>query len=139
MKTPWHLWLFGALSLIWNAMGAFQWFQQVTGDPAYWDKLTLAQAVYLRAAPVWTDVAFGLAVWAGVLGALLLLLRRRLSFHAYVAALIGFIADSVYVHLLSNGREAMGTAGVLFGVIVFVICVVQVVYSRRSLGRGLLR
>jgi len=139
VKTPWHLWVIAVLSFLWNAMGAWQWFQQVTGDPAYWGSLTMAQAAYLRAAPLWTDVAFGVSVWCGVLGALLLLFRRRLSFNAYIASLIAFIADSVYVHLLSNGREAMGAAGVLFGVVVFVIGVIQVAYTRWAARRGLIR
>ncbi|PQZ81718.1 MULTISPECIES: hypothetical protein [unclassified Brevundimonas] len=137
--TPWHLWLVGGLSLLWNATGVWQWYQQVTGAPAYWDALTAAEAAYLRAAPVWTDVAFGAAVWCGLLGAMLLLFRRRLAFNAFIAGLIAMLADSVYVHFLSNGREVMGAAGMGFGLLVILIFIGQIAYSRWARGKAIIR
>lgn len=89
-SAPWHLWLVGVLSLLWNALGAWQWLQQVTGLPAYWNSLTAAEAAYLRAVPLWTDIAFGLAVWGGLCGALLLLARRREATAAFAIALPGW-------------------------------------------------
>ena len=77
MSTPWHLWLVGVLSFLWNALFVWQWTLQVTGDPAYWSSLTPAEAAYLRAVPIWTDVAVGVAFWGGLLAAVLLLFRRR--------------------------------------------------------------
>ena len=139
VRTPWHLWAVGVLSLLWNALGAWQWVLQMSGDPAYWAAMDPAQAAYLRAAPLWTDMAFGLAVWAGVLGALLLLARRRPAVPVYVVALIAFLADSAYVHLLSDGRAAMGPEGTMFGVVVLVICLIQAGYARWSSRRGVLR
>ncbi|HRO32714.1 MAG TPA: hypothetical protein PLQ03_04800 [Brevundimonas sp.] len=139
MKTPWHLWLVGVASLAWNGLGAWQWWMKTTGSQGYWGALTQAQADYMRAAPLWTDVAFGLTIWCGVLGALLLLLRRRLAFNAYAASLIAILADSTYVHFLSNGREVMGTEGVMFGVVLIVLCAGQTLYARWAGRRGWLR
>src|SRR5690606_36016328 len=74
--APWHLWAIAAASVLWNGVGVWQWYQKVTGAQAYWSALTMEQVFYLRSAPMWTDVAFGVAVWCGLLGALMLLLRR---------------------------------------------------------------
>ncbi|MET4683097.1 hypothetical protein [Brevundimonas faecalis] len=137
--TPWHLWAVAVVSVVWNGIGVWQWYQKVTGSPAYWDALTMQQVVYLRGAPLWTDVAFGVAVWCGLLGALMLLLRRRLAFNAFVAGLIAMLADSVYVHVLSNGREVMGTAGVLFGVLIILIFAAQIAYSHWARRKGVIR
>ncbi|WP_292093733.1 hypothetical protein [Brevundimonas sp.] len=30
MKTPWHLWLVGVLSLLWSSYGAFDFIQTTT-------------------------------------------------------------------------------------------------------------
>lgn len=109
-------------------MGAWQWLQQVTGAPAYWNSLTAAEAAYLRAVPLWTDIAFGLAVWGGLCGALLLLARRREATAAFAIALAGMVADTVYIHLMSNGREVMGTVGTVFGVVLILILVAQTAY-----------
>lgn len=139
MKTPWHLWLFGVLSLAWNAMGCWQWRQEITRAPDYLAQLTVEQVRYIEAAPMWVAVTFGLAVWAGLLGALMLLFRRRLAFHAYVAGLIGFLANSAYTLLLSDGARVMGTSGLIFMAVVFVLCLVEVGYAWWARKRGWLR
>ena len=139
MKTPWHLWLFGVLSLAWNAIGCWSWQQQVTRSPAYFADMTMEQVAYVQAMPMWATVAYGLAVWAGLLGALMLLFRRRLAFHAYVAGLIGFIAYSAYVYLLSDGTRIMGSAGLMFSAFIFILCQVEVAYAYWIRGKGVLR
>ena len=35
VKTPWHLWLVGVLSLLWNGFGAFDFIQTTTRGEAY--------------------------------------------------------------------------------------------------------
>ena len=46
--------------------------------------------------PAWATGAFGIAVFGGVLGCLLLLLRKSVAFYVFVASLFGVI-----VHLFS--------------------------------------
>lgn len=137
--APWHLWALAVASLVWNGVGAWQWYQKVTGAPAYWSALTMEQVVYLRAAPLWANVTFGVAVWCGLLGALMLLLRRRLAFNAFVAGLIAMLAHALYVLALSNGREVIGAGGVAFTLIVVLIFAVQTVYSHWARRKGLIR
>lgn len=137
--TPWHLWAIGAASVVWNGVGVWQWYQKVTGAAAYWSALTMEQVFYLRSAPMWTDVAFGVAVWCGLLGALMLLLRRKLAFNALAAGLIAMLAHAAYVLAFSNGREVLGAKGVTFTVAVAAVFVVQIVYAHWARRKGLIR
>lgn len=137
--TPWHLWAIGAASVLWNGVGVWQWYQKVTGAAAYWSALTMEQVFYLRSAPLWTDVAYGVAVWCGLLGALMLLLRRKLAFNAFVAGLIAMLAHAAYVLALSNGREVLGAGGTAFTLVVALIFAVQIAYSHWARRRGLIR
>lgn len=137
--TPWHLWAIGAASVLWNGVGVWQWYQKVTGAQAYWSALTMEQVFYLRSAPLWTDVAYGVAVWCGLLGALMLLLRRKLAFNAFVAGLIAMLAHAAYVLALSNGREVLGAGGTAFTLVVALIFAVQIAYSHWARRRGLIR
>lgn len=137
--TPWHLWAIGAASVLWNGVGVWQWYQKVTGAAAYWSALTMEQVFYLRSAPLWTDVAYGVAVWCGLLGALMLLLRRKLAFNAFVAGLIAMLAHAAYVLALSNGREVIGAGGTAFTLVVALIFAVQIAYSHWARRRGLIR
>ncbi len=137
--TPWHLWAIGAASVLWNGVGVWQWYQKVTGAQVYWSALTMEQVFYLRSAPLWTDVAYGVAVWCGLLGALMLLLRRKLAFNAFVAGLIAMLAHAAYVLALSNGREVIGAGGTAFTLVVALIFAVQIAYSHWARRKGLIR
>lgn len=138
MSTPWHLWLVGVLSFLWNALFVWQWTLQVTGDPAYWSSLSPAEAVYLRAVPLWTDVAVGVAFWGGLLAAVLLLFRRRQATIVFAVALIAMLADTAYIHFMSNGREIMGLVGVAFGLVIIAVLVVQTAYCAWMGRRGVI-
>nr|WP_313521606.1 hypothetical protein [Brevundimonas diminuta] len=84
-------------------------------------------------------MAFGVAVWCGLLGALMLLLRRKLAFNAFVAGLIAMLAHAVYVLALSNGREVIGAGGVAFTLVVTLIFVIQIAYAHWARRKGLIR
>ena len=66
---------------------------QMTVDP---DALPLDQRAMWDAAPMWMLVAYGVAVAAGLIGAILLLMRRRLAekllLVSFVAVLVQFSA-----------------------------------------------
>lgn len=110
MKGSWHLWVVGLLALIWNGLGGLDHVMtQVEGDAwlANMDP-TEVQMAWFHAMPAWVDVVWGVGAWSGLLGAVLLLLRRRWALPAFGASLIGWTAYAVYVLGLSNGLAAMG-------------------------------
>lgn len=108
--TPWHLWVVGVVALLWNALGCLDYtMTQIQGDAwlANMDPTEL-QMAWFHGMPAWYDAAWAIAVWGGLLGALLLLLRRRWAMPAFLASLLGWAAGAVYTFGLSNGMEAMG-------------------------------
>lgn len=48
------------------------------------------------------------------------------------------VADTVYIHLMSNGREVMGTVGTVFGVVLILILVAQTAYCAWMRRRGVI-
>lgn len=137
-KAPWHLWLVGVLTLIWNGYGASQWYMQVTKNLSYWGNLTLEQAQYLQAQPVWTEVAFGVGVWTGVLGALMLLMRRKLAFNAFLASLTAIVVNTIYVQFMTNGREIMGMGTLYAAITIIVVAAASAAYARFARMRGII-
>lgn len=111
---------------------------QVTGDPAYWAGMSPAEAAYLLTVPLWTDIAVGVAFWGGLLGAALLLLRRRQATMVFAVALIAMLADTAYIHFMSNGREIMGPVGVAFGLVLVAVLVAQTAYCAGMGRRGVI-
>lgn len=96
--TPWHLWLVGGLSLLWNGYGAFDYIQTTTRGEAYMRASGFGDDMiaYFNAMPTWMYVPWTLGVWGAVIGSLLLLVRSRWAVHAFGLSLIGAAVSLIY-------------------------------------------
>ena len=97
-KTPWHLWVVGVLSLLWNGFGAYDFIMSTTKGEAYWRASGMTQPMidYYDAMPAWMYGPWILGVWGAVLGSVLLLVRRRLAVPAFALSLLGAVASLIY-------------------------------------------
>jgi hypothetical protein len=111
-----------------------------TKNKAYMSGFTPAQLDFFYGFPIWVVATWGIAVWGGVLGSLLLLLRKRLAVHLLFASLTCIVLTDIHNFALSNGLEIMGGVGTLaFSAAIFVIGVLLLGYARSMRKRGVLR
>jgi hypothetical protein len=104
------------------------------------DKFTAEQLQFFYGLPVWVVSAWAIAVWGGVLGAVLLLLKRKLAVWVLLASLIGMALTTFHNFVLSNGMEVMGDgASLAFSAAIFVISAALFLYARTMATRGVLR
>lgn len=98
VRTPWHLWVVGVVSLLWNAFGGYDFVMSTTRGEAYWREsgMTDAMVAYYNAMPAWMYAPWILGVWGAVLGSILLLMRNKLAVWAFAASLLGAIISLVY-------------------------------------------
>lgn len=115
VRTPWHLWVVGGLSLLWNAFGAYDFVNTVTRGEVYMREMGFDQAMidYFNAMPTWMYVPWTLGVWGAVIGSILLVLRNRFAVIAFVLSLVGAVVSLIYGQAidpppLAAGQEAMG-------------------------------
>lgn len=97
-KTPWHLWLVGVLSLLWNAFGGYDFVMTNTQGETYMRGMGMTQPMidYFNAMPTWMYVPWTLGVWGAVAGSILLLLRTRWAVHAFALSLIGAVVSLIF-------------------------------------------
>jgi hypothetical protein len=138
-KTPWHLWLVGTLSLLWNAVGAMDYVMTMTKNEEYMSAFSEEQLEYFYSFPSWVVSCWAIAVWGAVLGSLLLLLRKKLALPVFAVSLAGMVATTIYNFLMTNGLEIMGTGGAIFSAVIFAIAALLVIYSQRMAKRGALK
>ena len=104
--------ILGWILLIWNLMGLAVFVTSlalVNNDEAFQNtEFSDAQIELIKSTPTWVNIAFGVAVIFGVLGCIALLLRKSAATPLLVLSLLGVIAQSTYVFLLSNSVELMG-------------------------------
>ncbi|MGB5556876.1 MAG: hypothetical protein WBN04_02585 [Paracoccaceae bacterium] len=141
MKAPWHLWVVGIASLLWNAGGAFDYYMTQTRNEAYMGQFTPEQLEYFYSYPAWSVAAWAVGVWLAVAGSVLLLLRSALALWAFVLSFLGLILTSVYSFGLAevSMTAIVGTEAAIFTAAIAIISVLLIWYARRMKMAGVLR
>lgn len=138
--APWHLWVIGVIAVLWNSMGAFDYFMTQTHNAAHLASYSQVQLDYFFGLPAWVVACWAIGVWGGLLGSVLLLLRKGVAEWVFLASLVGAVLTPIYNFALSNGMEIMGGgAGTLiFPVVIVVVAVALYLYARAMRRRGVL-
>jgi hypothetical protein len=137
-KTPVHLWIIGILSLLWNAVGAFDYTATQSRLESYMSNFTPEQLEYFYAFPAWADAFWAIGVWGSLLGSLLLLMRKKLAVWLFGAAILGLAGTTVYNFVLSDGAALMGQGAVIFSAVIWIIGLFLYFYAAAMARRGVL-
>jgi len=139
-RTPWHLWLVGVLSLLWNAMGALDFTMTQSRNETYMQAFTPEQLDYFYGFPFWVVIAWGVATWGSLAGSVLLLARLRQAVMVNLIVLVAMGVTFVHNFLLTDGLKIMGGAGpAVFTAVIVIVGVLLWVYARAMARRGALR
>ena len=140
-KAPWHLWVVGVISLLWNAMGALDFTMTQLHNTTWLKAMTPEQLEYIYASPFWVVAAWGIATWGSLAGSGLLLTRKAAALPAFVASFIGMILTFVYNYLLTDwlGIMGQGATPAIFSAVIMMICTLLLVYALTMRKRGVLR
>ena len=135
--TPWHLWLAGVLTLLFNAMGIISYLTTKLGWLAEMG-MTPSQIAFMETYPAWATTVWAMGVWGAFAGSVLVLLRSRWAVAAMLVALVGLIgvtlAESFVFDVPADIRTPLGLKAAIWGVTLFLL-----VYSRGMTKAGVLR
>ncbi|WP_313009685.1 hypothetical protein [Brevundimonas vesicularis] len=143
VRTPWHLWLVGVLSLLWNGFGAFDFIQTTTRGEAYMRAAGFDDAMiaYYEAMPGWMYVPWTLGVWGAVIGSVMLLLRRRWAVPAFGLSLLGALISLIYGKLIDPPPPAPPELAAMSWMPIFILLIAILLfgYAFNMRKRGVLR
>lgn len=134
----WHLWLVGALGLLWNSVGAFDYVMMQSQNASYMGRFTPEQLAILLDLPRWLVAFWALAVWGGMLGALLVLLRRGLAVPVLLISLLAMSVTGVHDFVSANGLYATGGTSPAFVLLIFGVALGLWLYARAMAQRRVL-
>jgi hypothetical protein len=136
--APWHFWVLGVLGFIWSCLGAYDYMMSHLQGEAYYRQshMTDAQIAVMNGYPVWMHAVWAIGVWGSVAGAILLLLRMRWAFHAYVLSTLGAVGALIYSVAVAHASDTMG---IVFPLIIIAVCLFFVWYASVMAKRGVLR
>lgn len=140
-RTPWHLWLVGALALLWNGYGCYDYVMTMTGGEDYLRAYGMSQAQidYFNAMPSWMTGVWAVGVWGAALGSILLLLRSKWAFHVFVISFAVFALSVVYTYGFTDGAAVNGAMGMIMSAVIAAACIFFIWYAWAMMKRGVLR
>lgn len=92
-RVHWSFWVIGATGLIFNLLGCMNFISQMNAETLA--SMPEAYQTIVEIRPAWGTAAFAVAVFGGALGCLLLLLRKPLAVHVFIASLAGAVAAQI--------------------------------------------
>ena len=126
-------------AIAWNFLGLLAFImQQLMTDEMIKSLPQAEQSLYTNL-PAWYTVAYGLAVIAGFLGSIFLLLRKKISVSLYLLSLIGVLAQTFYTFFMSNTFAVYGYSSAILPLFVVILAIFLYAYSKRLLQEGYLK
>ena len=136
--TPKHLWLVGIVSLLWNAMGVFDYSATHFRIDSYMSQFTPQQLELFYNFPPWMVAAWATGVWGALLGSLALLMRKKWAVWLFGASLLGLAGSTFYNHVATDNAQTMNGGDVAFAAAIWVIALLLFFYARLMAKRGVL-
>ncbi|HSF11337.1 MAG TPA: hypothetical protein VLA50_00030 [Erythrobacter sp.] len=136
-KAPWHLWLVGVVTLLFNAMGIVSYLTTKLGMLAEMG-MTPDQIAFMESYPAWASALWALGVWGAFSGSVLLLLRSQWAVAAMTVALVGLIGltigETLMMKIPAGLETPLGLKVAIWAVTLFLLF-----YARRMAKAGVLR
>lgn len=135
-KAPWHLWVVGVLSLLWNAAGAWTIMSAQSGAPMDMDATEIA---YYAAQAPWFVAMTDLVLISAILAAVALLLRSRWAVHLYWLSIAGIVVTAVYDIAAGTALLLQDQGWLILSCVTTGLAIVQLLYAIAMHKRGVLR
>jgi len=100
-KVHWSFWVICTIGIIWNAMSCMNFLMQLS--PEILSNYPKEARDLVESRPIWSTIAFALAVFGGLIGDIFLFLKRKLAFHIFLLAIIGVVVTNI--HTLNVGSS----------------------------------
>ena len=140
-RAPMHLWITGAVALLWNGFGCYDYLMTRMRNTEYLGEMSTdpnALLAWVDAFPIWAQFGWGLGVWGGLLGAILLLARSRWAVLALGLSLVGAVLGLGYQALAAPPMPGVDSA--MATVMPYMIIgAALLLYARAMLRKGVLR
>lgn len=137
VKPPAWYWIVAALALVWMAIGVAAWVMDLLTDEAAIAQMSEAQQQLYRSRPTWLFAVYAVAIFAGLVGAIGLLLRKGWAVSSLAVSLIAIIVQFGYTFLGMDAIRVLGAAAAVpFPLVIFAIGAVLLWFSAHARKRG---
>ncbi|WP_336985933.1 hypothetical protein [Altererythrobacter aquiaggeris] len=145
-KTPWHLWVIGVVTLLFNAVGALDYTMSQLRNRSYlssmegsYDITVDEMIAYIDSFPAWASASWALGVWGALIGSLLLLFRSRFAVWSFAISIAGVLLTTIYQFSGTMPEALEGPGQIAFAAVIWAVTIGLFFYARWMTAKGVLR
>lgn len=135
-KPATSFWIIGSAALLWNLSGIMQFFMEVYITEEALAALPEVERVLFESTPIWLKDVYGIAVFSGAIGCVLLLMRKSLAIPAFAISLITVVIQMSYSFFMTEAIEVYGIIALMMPLVVIAICIFLIWYAKRAKSLG---
>jgi len=135
-NSPTWFKVIAGLALVWNLMGVMAFFMQITMTEEMIAKLPEVEQIMYHSTPLWYTIAFAIAVFAGAIGCLMLLLKNKLACPLFFLSFLAVLVQMFHSFVLSDAWDVYGPGGAIMPAMIVLIAIGLMVFSRKSRRKG---
>lgn len=130
-------WIVAVVLFLWNCMGVWSWFLHHTQGPAAMGNVPTEYDVqYFAKLPGWYTWLFALATVSGLIGAVLLLMRKGAARAVFTLSLAATVAMFAYTFLATDLMQVKGVWTAYFPAFIIAMGGFSVWFARYAGRRG---
>jgi len=132
-------WIIGIIALLWNGMGVYNYLIQAYQTEAFTSSLNEAQLALMESMPSWNTALFAIAVFSGLIGTIFLLMKKKVSVSLFTLSFLTATVMQLYWLFGTDAVEVFSESmPYLMPVLVIVVCIFLVWYSKDQKAKGVL-
>ena len=133
LRKPRRLfYVISSMALVWNLMGVFNYLVQVLMSDEVLASLPKDQQLLYQDVPAWVTAAFAVAVFSGTLGAVFLLLKKKIASTFFILSFVGIVTQMSYGLLLDEKTDNYGPLGLLMPLMIIAVGAYLIWYSKKA-------
>ena len=137
VKPPTWYWIVAVLALLWTLLGCATYVMQAYGLGAGMEAgMTDAQRTLDASMPAWVTGAYAIAVFAGALGCIGLLIRKRWAKMLLLVSLVAALAQQFWVFALSDAIALLGSSAAILPICVILIAIATYWFASHADKKG---
>jgi hypothetical protein len=131
----WSFWLVSVFALLWNAGGAINYLMQTNLE--FVSTLPETHRAIIEGRPTWATGGFAIGVFGGVIGCLLLLLRKSIAYYTFIISLLGIIITMIHTINVASSKISFSAGEVVVMILLpLIVAVLLIWYTKFIMGKG---
>ena len=138
--APRWLVILAVVMAIWNLMGVMAFIMQITIQITMTAEQIAAlpekQQTLYQDIPLWVNIAFGCAVFGGLLGCIALAFKKAIALPILFISFAGVLVQMFHSFFIANAFEAYGPGGAVMPMMVIIIALYLVWLANNAKTKG---